>query len=185
MIKKIINSKISIVSSLLFFFLSNPIAITLAAPHPDLLTQLNDLEVAIINASDDDNQLMNLITQKINTFPNDAVFIAAFAAYLVPDKAPGIAKTAANIVPDSATEIAFAVSYAVPDSSAAIKDSCSAISPNQNSDITIAGNVAVNKRNTSGITFDSALQLAQTAVNETDLFMQNIISGPPSNRYGL
>ena len=168
----------------LFVFLTYSVMISLATPHPDLLVQLDAFETEIKNASGDIDQIKALIQEKINVFPDDAPFISAFAAFLVPDAASDIAEIVANLMPNLATEIAFAVCYAVPESAEMIQNICSVISPDQNSDITIACNVAVNKRNASGINFETAYQLAQTALNETDLFMREITPPPPVSVYG-
>jgi len=181
MINRIINPKHLLIW---FYILACSVTVSLATPHPDLLTQLDEFEIAINNASGDVDQIKNLVQEKINAFPEDAPFIAAFAAFLVPNHAPAIAEIAAILMPNLTTEIAFAVIYAAPESAETVKNTCSTISPDQNSDITIAANVAVKKRNTSGINFDSAYQLALTAADETDLFMRDITPPPPIAVYG-
>ncbi len=184
MINKTINPKYQLICFYIFIFLAFSLIDSLAAPHPDLLTQLDEFETAISNASDDIAQIKQLVQEKINAFPDDAPFIVAFAAFLVPNYAPDIAEIAAVLMPNLATEIAFAVIYAAPESAETVKNTCSSISPGQNSDITIAASVAVKNRNTSSINFESAFQLAQTAADGADLFIREITPPLPISVYG-
>jgi len=162
-----------------------PVKPVMAAVNPDLLNQLKTFESLLKNASADSAQMDTLIQKKIQLFPEDAPFIAAFAACCVPGMAADIAGFAVGMTPDLSIEIAFAVTYAAPGSAEKIKTKCADISLENAAEISIAVEVAAEKSKSADLSNKTNKEIALAAVAAAEAFVEDLTVSAPTKVYGL